>query len=150
VVMLSQEISVSHREKIATITIDRPKQRNALALATLESLSEAFVAAADDPQIWVIVVTGAGDHAFCAGADLKEAGEIAAAGRSYPQPMTGAARKLFELALEIPKPTIAAINGVALGAGLELALACDVRVAVEGATLGLPEVRRGLGANKWC
>jgi enoyl-CoA hydratase len=146
-ISMSEEISVSHRNRIATIAIDRPKQRNALAIATIERLSQLFLAAADDPQVWVIVVTGAGDHAFCSGVDLKEAAELAVAGKAYPQPMTGAARNLFELVLEVPKPTIAVINGAALGAGLELALACDLRVAVEDATLGLPEVRRGMGAN---
>jgi len=146
-VLVSEEISVSRRDRIATITIDRPKQRNALSLGVIERLSHFFLAAAEDPQVWVIVLTGAGDQAFCAGADLKEAAELAAVGKPYPQPMTGAARNLFELLLELPKPTIAVINGAALGAGLELALACDLRVAVDEAGLGLPEVRRGMGAN---
>jgi len=144
---MSEEISVSRRDRVATITIDRPKQRNALALATIAGLREILLATADDPRVWVIVLTGAGNHAFCAGADLKEAAELANEGKPYPQPMTGAARNLFELLLEVPKPTIAAINGAALGAGLELALACDLRVAVEDASIGLPEVRRGMGAN---
>jgi len=144
---MSEEISVSHRDRVATIIIDRPKQRNALAIATMDRLSQLVLAIADDPQVWAIVFTGAGNHAFCSGADLKEAAELATAGKPYPQPMTGATRNLFELVLEVPKPTIAAINGTALGAGLELALACDLRVAVDDATLGLPEVRRGMGAN---
>lgn len=135
------------RGNVGWVTIDRPQRRNALSTGTMTELIEAFVAAGDDPQIWAIVLTGTGELAFCAGADLKEADEMARAGKSYPQPMTGPERNVFEVILETPKPTIAAINGVALGAGCELALACDVRLAVAGAQIGLPEARRGMGAN---
>jgi enoyl-CoA hydratase len=113
----------------------------------MTALADAFVQAGEDPNIWVIVVRGAGDEAFCAGADLKEADVLAKAGRSYPHPMTGTTRNLFELVLETPKPTIAAINGTAVGAGCELALACDVRLMAAHARIGLPEAKRGMGAN---
>jgi enoyl-CoA hydratase len=132
---------------ISWIRINRPQRRNALALDTMAKLADAFVAASENPDVWVIALTGMGDQAFCAGADLKEADALAREGRSYPHPMTGSRRNIFELILETPKPTIAVINGVALGAGLELALACDLRIAVETAELGLPEARRGMGAN---
>lgn len=140
-------ISYQVRGNAAWIAITRPARRNALALETMAQLSEAFLRGASDPQVWAIVLTGAGEQAFCAGADLKEADELARAGRPYPQPMAGGARNVFEIILETPKPTIAAINGAAIGAGCELALACDLRVAVEGAEIGLPEARRGMGAN---
>lgn len=140
-------VLVETRGHIAWITINRPERRNALALGTMTQLTEAFTTASDDPNVWAIVLTGAGEAAFCAGADLKEADDMAKAGRAYPRPMTGSHRNVFEVVLETPKPTIAAINGVALGAGCELALACDLRVAVEDAQIGLPEARRGMGAN---
>lgn len=141
------EILYECRSRIATITINRPERRNALALDTMAKLAEAFVTAAADPDVWVVVLTGTGKQAFCAGADLKEADELARNGQSYPHPMTGTARNIFELVMETPKPTIAAINGVALGAGCEIALACDVRIASSDVHLGLPEARRGMGAN---
>jgi len=133
--------------KIARITIDRPERRNALATSTMTALAECMLRAASAREIWVILVTGAGEAAFCAGADLKELNELAKAGKSVPLPMSGPHRNLFELVLETPKPVIAAINGVALGAGCELALACDLRIAVDDAQIGLPEAKRGMGAN---
>lgn len=132
---------------IATITINRPERRNALALDTITQLAEAFSAAAGDTDVWVVVLAGAGEHAFCAGADLKEADALARSGKGYPHPMTGIHRNIFELILETPKPTIAAINGVALGAGFEIALACDIRLAADSSMMGLPEAKRGMGAN---
>ena len=132
---------------VATITIDRPARRNALALASMAALADAFVTAGSDPNVRVILLTGSGAAAFSAGADLKEADELANAGRSYPMPMSGAARNVFELILEAPKPTVAALNGIALGAGCELALACDVRICAQHALIGLPEAKRGMGAN---
>lgn len=144
---LDGEVSLCIEDNVATITINRPDRRNSLALTTMAKLAEAFEAAARDKDARVIMLTGTGDQAFCAGADLKEADELAKAGKPYPQPMTGSYRNVFEVVLETPKPTIAAINGAALGAGFEIALACDLRIAVDGAQLGLPEAKRGMGAN---
>ncbi|MCI0148837.1 enoyl-CoA hydratase/isomerase family protein [Paraburkholderia sediminicola] len=134
-------------EHVAYVTIDRQERRNALGSLTSARLVEAFVRAAADANVWVVVLTGAGDRAFCAGADLKELDEIARSGLPITLPMAGPNRNVFEVVLETPKPTIAVLNGAALGAGCELALACDVRLAVEHATIGLPEARRGMGAN---
>jgi enoyl-CoA hydratase len=133
------EVTSEKRGHAAWITINRPHRRNALAIDTMNRLAVAFMSAADDPSVRVIVLTGAGTEAFCAGVDLKEANELAKAGQTFPQPMTGSQRNLFELILETPKPTVAAINGAAIGGGCELALACDLRVAVDDAQIGLPE-----------
>jgi len=141
------DIVIVKRDHICSITIDRPGRRNALALSTMDRLGTAIETAARDHDVWVIVLQGSGNEAFCAGADLKEAATLAANGGGYPHPMTGTRRNLFELLLETPKPTIAALNGTALGAGFELALACDIRLLASHAVVGLPEAKRGMGAN---
>lgn len=128
---------------VAWVTINRPERMNALAKATFAQLAEASLTLDDDPQVRVVVYTGAGERAFSAGVDLKE---LDAAGR-MTHPMGGRERNLNELVLEMSKPTIAAINGVAAGGGCELALACDIRIAAQGARMGLPEAKVGMGAN---
>jgi enoyl-CoA hydratase len=135
------------RERTAWIRIDRPERSNAMAVQTTNELGAAFVRAGEDPEVWAIVVTGTGDRAFCAGGDLKEMDEIARSGRDIHVPMTGLYRNAFEVLLETPKPTIAALNGAALAGGCELALCCDLRIAVSGVLIGLPEAKRGMGAN---
>ena len=142
-----QDVRYEVRQHVAYVTIDRPERRNALGTKTSADLVDAFVRAAADRDVWAIVLTGAGDRAFCAGADLKELDEAARAGKGMTLPMTGPLRNVFEVVLETPKPTIAAVNGVALGAGFELVLACDVRLMAEDAVVGLPEAKRGMGAN---
>ncbi|MFN8644299.1 MAG: enoyl-CoA hydratase-related protein [Candidatus Binatia bacterium] len=145
--MSEQHVTYEVRGAAAYITIDRPERRNALAVATVEQLIEAFLRAGADSSVWAVVVTGAGDRAFCAGGDLKEMDETARAGRNIAVPMTGLNRNLFEVILETYKPTIAAVNGAALAGGCELMLACDLRIAVAGAAIGLTEAKRGMGAN---
>lgn len=135
------------RDRVAYITLNRPEQRNALSQFVMHRLGQCFSDAADDDAVWAIVVTGAGDRAFCAGGDLKELNHIAQEGGRFPMPMTGTERNLFELVLEIGKPTIAALNGPAVAGGFELALACDIRIAAEHANVGMPEAKRGMGAN---
>jgi enoyl-CoA hydratase/carnithine racemase len=126
---------------VAWATIDRPEAMNALSGAVLEGLEGAVAEAAADPAVRVLAVTGAGDKAFSAGADLKER-------RGMSEAQTRARidliNRAFNALARLPKPTIAAVNGVAFGGGLELALACDLRVAAEGAKLGLTEVRLGI------
>jgi enoyl-CoA hydratase len=141
------EVLYEVRDRVARITINRPERRNAMSRHTVQLLLEAFVEAGDDPEVWAIVITGAGDKAFCAGGDLKEMDNIAKAGRQVHTPMTGVYRTMLEVILETYKPVIAAINGHALAGGCEIALASDIRIAVEGATIGLTEAKRGMGAN---
>lgn len=141
------EVLFEIRDRVAWITINRPERRNAMSRDTVRRLTEAFVAAGDDPEVWAVVLTGAGDKAFCAGGDMKEMDSIASAGKQVHTPMTGPYRALLEVILETYKPVIAAINGHAIAGGCELVLACDVRIAVDDATIGLTEAKRGMGAN---
>ena len=134
--------------RIATVTINRPERRNAFDSPTKDALIEAFVEAHGDPDVWAMVLTGAGDKAFCAGADLKAFDDAAKSGKQYREtPMEGPGRNVFEVLLEVYKPTIAALNGPAIAGGCELALACDLRIAATHAQMGLPEAKRGMGAN---
>lgn len=127
--------------RIAVITLDRPDALNALDLDTWREFSEATARFEADDSAWVGIVTGAGEKAFCAGADLSS---------TIPRLMDDPNRNPYESPPTImrgqlvTKPLIAAINGVALGGGLEVVLACDIRIAVENARLGAPEVGLGL------
>lgn len=142
--MVFQNIAFEERAPLAVITIDRPKVLNALNAATLSELSTAVEAAAADPEIRVILLTGAGGKAFVAGADISElAGLDEAAGRAYAE--TG--QKLFRRIETLGKPVIACINGFALGGGCELAMACTLRIASDQARLGQPEVKLGVIAG---
>ena len=138
-------ILLEKKEKIATITFNRPNAYNALNYQAWQELTDAWINVKDDPEVWTIILTGSGDKAFCAGQDLKEMAQLKAEaekeGRSFTSsaPETNPARYM-----ELPKPVIAAINGIAIGGGLELALACDIRIAAEHAKLGLREVTHGI------
>lgn len=145
--MTAPHVAYEVRDRTAWIRIDRPERSNAMAVQTTEELIAAFVRAGADTEVWAIVLTGTGDRAFCAGGDLKEMDETARSGRDIHVPMTGLYRNIFEVILETPKPTIAALNGAALAGGCELMLSCDLRIAVYGAKIGLPEAKRGMGAN---
>ncbi len=132
---------------VFVVTLDRPAARNALDRALREALLDAWSAFRDDPGLRVAVLTGAGDSSFCAGADLKEMAAyyrsmtpIERRERGEREPGLGGLTRN----LDPGKPVIAAVNGHCLAGGLELALACDLRVAAQNATFGLPEVRRGL------
>lgn len=135
------------KERIAIITINRPDAMNSLDGETLDQLNKAWIDFRDDPDLWVAIVTGAGDKAFCAGADLKNLGKfyssmtpIQRRERSEKEPGVGGITRN----LEIWKPIIAAVNGHCLAGGLEIALACDIRIASENATFGLTEVSWGI------
>ena len=125
-------------DHIVIMTLNRPEALNAYDPEQTREFSEALIKFRDDPDSWVAIITGAGDKAFSAGADLKKlVPESQAKGTitTFPNIMRG---------LTIFKPMIAAVNGMALGGGLETALACDIRIAAENAVFGTPEVRWGL------
>ena len=126
--------------KIAIFTLNRPEAFNAQNLQFLKELHEAMVDFRDDPDLYVGIITGAGDKAFCAGADIKEVLPFLRENRGKPWILPTTPSR----GMDIWKPLIAAINGLALGGGLELALACDIRIASEKARLGVPEVSLGI------
>jgi len=125
--------------RIAIFTINRPEARNALDMQANREFCEAMADFRDDPDLWVGIVTGVGDKAFCAGADVKD---VPAFLREHTE--REAMPRTHWRGLELWKPLIAAINGLALGGGLEVALGCDIRIASENAKLGCPEVKIGI------
>ena len=137
-----ENILSTSNQGVATITINRPSKLNALNKATIEELHQAFKAADQDKDIKVIVVTGSGEKAFVAGADISEfanfdvenGGKLAAKGQEI----------LFDYVQNLSTPVIAAVNGFALGGGLELAMSAHFRIASDNAKMGLPEVSLGV------
>lgn len=135
------------RDHVAWVTIDRPEARNALGPYVSYELSQHFDRIEQDDDIWIGVLTGAGDKAFCAGADLKfRARDIGTEEAARIAELQQATRPLH-VRWHFPKPLIARVNGFAMGGGLELALACDLIIAADHAEIGLPEPRRGLIAG---
>ena len=140
--MKYDNISVKKDEDIILITINRPSKLNALNRATIKELHEAFDRAEDDEDVRVIILTGSGEKAFVAGADIsefadfnvKEGAKLAKKGQEI----------LFDFVENLTTPVIAAVNGFALGGGLELAMACHFRIASDNAKMGLPEVSLGV------
>jgi methylglutaconyl-CoA hydratase len=135
------EIVVEEKAGVAWVTLDRPDVRNALSRAVNLKLTDIALELDQRDSVRAIVLTGAGDKAFCAGADLKERKGIAA---NEATPFINAIASAIETWGEIRKPTIAMMNGSAYGGGLELAMACDLRIIVAGAEVGLTEVRLGI------
>lgn len=129
------------KERLAFFTLNRPEALNALDPPSLEEFQKALIDFRDDPEVWVGIITGAGERAFSAGADLVNT-IPRMLDRDSPEPWRPPANIMR--GLTIYKPLIAAINGAAMGGGLEVALACDIRIAVEGVNLGQPEVRWSL------
>lgn len=140
--MTFENILVANKEGLATITINRPKKLNALNRATIAELHTAFEMLNADANIKVIIITGSEQKAFVAGADIsefadfsvEEGGRLAADGQE----------QLFDFVENLSTPVIAAVNGFALGGGLELAMSCHFRVASDNAKMGLPEVSLGV------
>ncbi len=126
--------------RIAIFTLNRPEALNAMNPESLQELSRALIDFKDDDGLWVGIITGAGERAFCAGADVRTM--LPQFKQTRGQPWAGPPTILR--GLELWKPLIAAVNGFALGGGLEIALACDLRIASENASFGLPEVTLGL------
>jgi enoyl-CoA hydratase len=135
-----ETLLIEHSERVAVVTVNRPDKRNALNSAVRKELVTALDQLRASDDVRVLVLTGAGDKAFVAGADINEFAQRTALEQRAA--MTG--RVVFEELADFPKPTIAMINGFALGGGCELALACDIRIAAQSALLGQPEIKLGL------
>src|SRR6516225_2504608 len=138
--MAYEFVKVDREGPVTTVTLNRPEVMNALHSPAHFELDEAFNAFRDDPEQWVAIVTGAGERAFSAGNDLKHQ----AGGGKMESPPSGFAGLTSRF--DLTKPVIAAVNGVAMGGGFEIALACDIIVASENAVFALPEPRVGLAA----
>jgi enoyl-CoA hydratase/carnithine racemase len=134
-------VLVEHQNAVAWITLNRPQAMNAINDELRAQLPDALRAADADPQIRVIVVRGAGERAFCAGADIKEFADAPTPAQFHQSRRQG--RHWCDAFDEAKKPLIASIHGYCLGGGLEMALACDIRIAAEDAAFALPEVSRG-------
>jgi len=137
-----KNVTFDSKGRLAYITINRPERRNAIDAPTSRELLDAFNAFKENDELWVAVVTGAGDQAFSAGADLVAMAQSFSGGGEgmrFDAPFGGITRDF-----ECWKPIIAAINGYCLAGGLELALSCDIRIAADHATFGLPEPKRAI------
>jgi len=132
-------IRVDVSESIATVTIDRPEVKNALNLETVHEFRAALETLAQNADVGVLIITGGGETAFVSGADIND---IRARGRA--EALAAINSTLFSEVERFPRPTIAAINGFALGGGCELALACDIRIASDTAKFGQPELGLGI------
>ncbi len=137
---MSEFCNVERDGRVLTVTINRPEVLNAIHPPTSDALQAAFDEFESDPELWVAILTGAGDRAFCAGNDLK----FQAAGGQITIPAGGFGGLTGRH--DMVKPLIAAVNGVAMGGGFEMALACDIIIASDNALFALPEPRVGLAA----
>ena len=134
-------IILNKEQAIATITLNRPQAANALNKHLLEQLKETFISLRYDRQVRCIIITGSGEKVFCAGADLKERQELPESEIRHAVSQIG---QTFSLIETLPQPVIASINGLAFGGGMELALACDIRIASTNASFSLPETSLGI------
>ena len=139
--MTDSPISIVDQGSIRRISVDRPDKLNALNAATLDALRGAFDQAAEDSTVRVIILTGSGPKAFVAGADIAEMADLRP---TEARDFSLRGQRLMRRIETLPKPVIAMVNGFALGGGLELAMACHLRIAAESAKLGQPEINLGL------
>ena len=133
-----QNIKYEQKGAIAYVTVNRPKALNAVSTATVKELRTAFTTAQAEQAVRVVILTGAGEKAFIAGGDI---GEIAQLDPVTSMEYIRGGQAMLDLIENLGKPTIACINGFALGGGCEIAMACTMRLASENAKLGLPEVK---------
>src|SRR6266550_3054204 len=139
--MTFENILLEKKNSIAYVTVNRPKVLNALNMATMEELRTVFTDIKNDPATRVAILTGSGEKAFIAGADISElAKQDAVSGKEY----THRGQSVLDLIENLGKPVIACINGFALGGGCEIAMACTMRLASQNAKLGQPEVKLGI------
>ena len=138
-------VNYEKRGRLAIITLNRPERMNALGRQLSAELRAAEAEFVNDDDVWLGIYTGAGERAFCAGRDLKEAADDKADGKTSSAPADASPISRFErIAADHGKPTIAAINGAAYGGGLEKALTCDIRICSDNARMALAEVKVGL------
>jgi enoyl-CoA hydratase len=136
-----QNIKFEKKNQIAYVTIDRPKVLNALNMATMQELKQAFESIKDDAEVRVVILTGAGEKSFVAGADINELSQqTPVSAKEY----THRGQAIVDAIENLGKPVIACVNGFALGGGCELAMACTMRIASDNAKFGQPEVKLGL------
>lgn len=140
--MEPENILLEHEKGIATIFINRPEKLNALNRATIQELHDSLKLADENPDVRVIIITGSGEKAFVAGADIAEFAHFSA--EEGMQLAAKGQQILFDFIENLKTPVIAAINGFALGGGLELAMACHFRIASDNAKMGLPETSLGV------
>lgn len=138
---MAENLTITTENGIRTIAINRPDKLNALNRATLTELDAAIDNAASSSEVYGIIITGAGEKAFVAGADISE---FSGLGPDEGKKLSAFGQKIFKKIEQCAKPVIAAVNGFALGGGAELAMACHLRVASENAKFGQPEVKLGL------
>jgi enoyl-CoA hydratase len=139
--MTYDNLLVERDGAVAIVTINRPEKRNALNTLTISEIHHVMTALGADPTVGAIVLTGAGDKAFVAGADISELAVMTPAGG---QAHAAAGQRAFDAIETLGKPVIAAVNGFALGGGCELAMACTLRLAADSARFGQPEINLGL------
>src|SRR5690242_17388225 len=139
--MTLENVKLEKKNQIAYVTIDRPKVLNALNMTTMQELWQVFSDLRDDKQIRVVILTGGGEKAFVAGADINE---LAKNSPVEAKAYTHKGQSVLDLIENLGKPVIACINGFALGGGCEIAMACTMRLASDNAKLGQPEVKLGL------
>lgn len=138
-------VIVEKKGKTAIITLNRPEAFNAMSSESWRELTKLWIDFKEDPDVWTIIVTGAGEKAFCAGQDLKEMSRMKKEAEEAGRPFVSALPEVAPVRnMYMPKPVIAAINGFAIGAGLEIAMACDIRIVAEHARIGLQEVKQSI------
>lgn len=137
---MSELVQVTREERLAIVMINRPPV-NALNQDVLDALEEAFTELKKDQTVGAVIITGSGEKAFVAGADITQFPKL---NRENGEELSRRGQLVFQQIADFPAPVIAAVNGFALGGGLELALACDIRIVAENAKVGLPEVTLGI------